>query len=70
MLTNDFQRIAIALFILVLVGLVAYGIYCNRKVRSYAGTGRVADIEIWYFKATVTWIATFGLAFYAVVSLV
>jgi hypothetical protein len=61
MLTNDFQKFITVLFALLFFGLIAYALYCKRKMNSYIGTGRVNDIEIWSFKAAVSWIATFAL---------
>ncbi|MBD1366915.1 hypothetical protein IDJ77_24100 [Mucilaginibacter sp. ZT4R22] len=68
MLTNDFQKLLICFFALAMTGLVTYGYYCNRKSKSYAGTGRVAEIEAWYVKSVISWIATFGLSLVAIVN--
>ncbi|AMR34365.1 hypothetical protein A0256_24375 [Mucilaginibacter sp. PAMC 26640] len=61
MLTHDFQRIVTGLFVIIFIGLVIYGIYCRRKLHSFEGTGRVAEMEIWYFKQVLTWILTFSM---------
>jgi len=61
MLTHYFQTLLICFFVFVLFLLIAYGIYCKRKVNSYIGTGRVNDIEIWSAKAAASWTATFVL---------
>jgi hypothetical protein len=68
MLSQDFQKLLVCFFFLVLIGMVSYGFYCNRKSRSFTGTGRVADIEAWNAKAILTWIATFGLSVLAIVN--
>lgn len=68
MLTHDFQKLLISFFFLAMMGLIAYGFYCNRKSKSYIGTGRVADMEAWNIKEVVTWIATFGLSVVAIVN--
>ncbi|WP_143822308.1 hypothetical protein [Mucilaginibacter pedocola] len=68
MLTHDFQRLLISVFFLAMTALVAYGFYCNRKSKSYIGTGRVADMEAWNIKETMTWITTFGLSVVAIIN--
>lgn len=68
MLTRDFEQLLIVFFFLIATVVFAYGMYCNRKSRSFAGTGRVADIEAWHIKAVLSWIATFGLSLVAVVN--
>jgi cbb3-type cytochrome oxidase subunit 3 len=61
MLTNEFQKLLTVLFALLFLGLIAYALYCKHKMNSYIGTGRVNDIEIWWLKSAVSWIATFAL---------
>ncbi|TFF37563.1 hypothetical protein [Mucilaginibacter psychrotolerans] len=68
MLTDDFQRLLIGVFAVVLIALVAFGYYCNRKSKSFAGTGRVAEIEAWYLKSVISWIATFAVSLAAIVN--
>ncbi|RWY47885.1 hypothetical protein [Mucilaginibacter gilvus] len=68
MLTNDFQKLLICFFALVMTGLITYGFYCNHKSKSFAGTGRVAEIEAWYVKSVISWIATFALSLVAIVN--
>ena len=45
-----------ALCIVVLIALVAYAMYCRRKLKKYQGTGRVAEIDKWYLKSIIAWI--------------
>jgi len=68
MLTNDFQDLLICIFTLVLTAPVAFGYYCNRKSKSFVGTGRVAEIEAWQLKSVISWIATFALSLVAMVN--
>ena len=70
MLTHDFQRLLICFFAIVFLALVAYGWYCRQKANSYIGTGRVAEIESYYYKATAVWIVTFCLSVGVVMHLV
>lgn len=68
MLSNDFQMLLGCLFITLLVGLASYGLYCRKKLRSFAGTGRMADIDAWYLKSALAFIATFCLSVVAIIN--
>ena len=70
MLTADFQKLIICFFAMVVLSLVAYGIYCKRKSNSYIGTGRVAEIESYYYKATIIWIVTFCISIGVIINFI
>ena len=68
MLSHDFQSFLTFVLFLLIAGLIFFGFYCRQKSNSYAGTGKVAEIEAWHLKSIITWIATFGLSLFALVS--
>ena len=70
MITHTFQWILVFVFAIIFVMLISYGLYCKRKAKSYMGTGRVAEIEEWLIKATISWLATFGLTIALIVSII
>ncbi|MEO7214787.1 hypothetical protein [Mucilaginibacter sp.] len=68
MISTDFQKMITVFFFLLIMAVFAFGSYCNRKSKSFVGTGRVAEIEAWYVKSVISWIATFGLSIVAIVN--
>ncbi|WP_162499812.1 hypothetical protein [Mucilaginibacter terrigena] len=50
--------------------LIAFALYCRRRSTSYIGTGRVAEIDAWYNKATVTWLFTICLSLALIIKLI
>lgn len=70
MLWEKFQTFLEIVFVLIFVILIMYGNYCNRKSRSFAGTGRMADMEAWSIKAVLIWITTFILSISAFLNFV
>lgn len=58
MINHSFQKFLFILTALTLLLLVALAIYCRRKSHSFIGTGRMAEIEAWSFKASLSWAAT------------
>ncbi|TSD67850.1 hypothetical protein FFF34_010815 [Inquilinus sp. KBS0705] len=67
---HTFQIILFTLFAVILISLISYGIYCKRKARFYMRTDRMAEIEEWLVKSTISWLATFGLTMALIVSII
>jgi hypothetical protein len=70
MLNSNFQQLVVVFFVIILISLIACGIYCRHKLQSYKGTGRVADIEQWSVKETISWIVTFGITIGLIIHIV
>ncbi|WP_374950701.1 hypothetical protein [Mucilaginibacter sp.] len=67
MITPQFHKLIVIFFFVLVASLIAYGVYCRRKSHSYMGTGRVTDIEQWYIKGTLSWVALFMLVLLALI---
>ncbi|RFZ85924.1 hypothetical protein DYU05_10165 [Mucilaginibacter terrenus] len=70
MLSHDFQNLLLSAFLILIICIGAFGVYCYRRSKSYVGTGRVSDIERWAGSATLSWIISFCLSLFALVSFI